>query len=124
MASPQQGFSPEFGLGLRQMLLDGAVREQEITRRVFAAIPEDKKEYKPDASARSAWELAWHMANTDVQFLDGIADGKFSMEASEKKPTTVAELVKWYDENFARAAARVRAMSADQLVASLNFLNV
>ena len=49
----------------------------EITKRVLAAIPEGKRDYRPDPHARTAWELAWHLANTDVQFLDAIADLMF-----------------------------------------------
>ena len=73
-----------------------------------------KKDYRHDPNCRTAWELAWHLANTDVQFLDGIADGKFNMESpdDEHKPKTVADLVTWYDENMARGMERIRTMSS------------
>jgi len=59
--------TPEFILGYRAMMLDGLAREVEITKRVLAAVPEGKRDYRPDPHARTAWELAWHLANTDVQ---------------------------------------------------------
>ncbi len=91
----QQGPTPEFALGYRQMMLDSFNGELEITKKVIAAIPDAKSDYRPDPHARSAWELAWHLANTDVQFLNGIADMNFTMESPkpEDKPKTVAELV-------------------------------
>jgi uncharacterized damage-inducible protein DinB len=115
--------TPEFVLGYRAMMLDGVGRELEITKRVLAAIPEGKRDYRPDPHARTAWELAWHLANTDVQFLDAIADLKFVMppHPPTDKPTTVAELVAWYDKHVKRSAERVHAMSADQLLTSVQF---
>ena len=65
------------------MMLDGIAREAEITKRVIAAVPDDKSDYRPDPNARTARELAWHLANTDIQFLDGIADLKFKHGKSE-----------------------------------------
>ncbi len=115
--------TPEFVLGYRAMMLDGVGRELEITKRVLAAIPEAKRDYRPDPYARTAWELAWHLANTDVQFLDAIADLKFVMPppAPADKPNTVAELVAWYDKHVKRSAERVHAMSADQLLTPVQF---
>ena len=115
--------TPEFVLGYRAMMLDGVGRELEITKRVLAAIPEGKRDYRPDPHARTAWELAWHLANTDVQFLDAIADLKFVMPppAPADKPNTVAELVDWYDRHVKRSADRVRAMSAEQLLTPVQF---
>jgi uncharacterized damage-inducible protein DinB len=120
----QQGLTPEFALGYRAVTLDGVVRELEITKKVIAAIPDEKSDYKPDSNARTAKELAWHLANSDIQFLDGIADLNFSMETPEHKPQTTAEIVAWYDENFARGVARVAAMTPEQLLTPINFFGV
>ena len=115
--------NPEFAATYRDMMLDGLAHEVECTKRVIAAIPEDRCDYRPDPHARSAKELAWHLANTDVQFLNGIADRKFTMESPEgaDKPQTIAAIVEWYGENFRRAAERVRALSPDQLLTPVDF---
>jgi uncharacterized damage-inducible protein DinB len=119
-----EGMSPEFVLGLRAMMLDGITREAEITKKVIAAVPDAASSYKPDPNARTAKELAWHIANTDIQFLDGIADLNFSMENPEHKPDTSAEVVAWYDENIKRGVARVQAMSLEQLMTPVSFFSV
>ena len=119
-----QGMTPEFAAGLCAMMLDGIQREAECTKRVLAAVPDDKSDYRPDPNARTARELAWHIANTDVQFLEGIADLNFSMESPEHKPQTSAEVVKWYDENMKRGIARVAAMSPEQLLTPIEFFGV
>jgi len=119
-----QGLTPEFAAGLRAMMLDGIAREAEITKRVIGAVPDAKSEYRPDPNARTAKELAWHIANTDVQFLDGIADLQFKMESPEHKPQTSAEVVAWYDENMKRGIERVQAMTAEQLTTPVEFFGV
>jgi uncharacterized damage-inducible protein DinB len=107
-------------------MLQSFAREVETTRKVILAIPENRRDYRPDPHARTAWELAWHLVNSDIQFLDGIAELKFNMETPEPKdkPKTVAELVSWYEQHYNRSAARVRALSAQQLVTPVNFFGV
>ncbi len=123
-----QGLTPEFAEGYRWMMLDGIKREAETTKRVLAAIPDAKSDYKPDPHARTGWELAWHLANTDVQFLDGIADLNFDMEEMQKeradKPANVAELVAWYDKHMQRGCERIAALSAEQLLTPVAFFGV
>jgi uncharacterized damage-inducible protein DinB len=123
-----QGLTPEFAMGYRAMMLDGIKREAEITRKVLAAIPDAKSDYKPDPHARTGWELAWHLANSDIQFFDGIADLKFDMEEMQSpradKPTNIAELVAWYDKHVQRGCERVAAMSDEQLLTPVSFFGV
>ncbi len=113
-----QALTPEFAVAYRDTMLDGFNNEVETTKKIIACIPDSKRDYRPDPNARTAWELAWHLANTDIQFLDGIADLEFKMEtpAESDKPKTSAELVDWYDRNYKRVAERVRALSPEQLL--------
>lgn len=120
----QQGLTPEFALGYRAMMLDGLKREVECTKKVIAAIPDAKSDYRPDPNARTAKELAWHIANSDIQFLDGIADLKFNMETPDHKPETTAEVLVWYDDNVKRGIARVETMTAEQLTTPVSFFGV
>lgn len=123
-ASGQHGMTPEFAAGYCAMMLDGVAREAETTKKVLAAVPDAKSEYRPDPSARTAHELAWHIANTDVQFLDGIADLNFKMESPEQKPKTSAEIVAWYELNMKRAIARVAKLTPEQLMTPIDFFGV
>jgi len=116
--------SPEFVAGYRAMMLDGLTREMETTKKVIAAVPDNNREYRPDPHARTAWELAWHIASSDVSFLDGIADMKFTIEEPPRPATVenVAAIVAWYDREMKRGIARVRAMSPEQLATPVDFL--
>lgn len=118
------GLTPEFVLGYRAMMLDGIRREAEVTKKVIAAVPDAASSYRPDPHARTARELSWHIANTDVQFLDGIADLSFKMESPEHKPQTSAEIVAWYDDNMRRGIERLAAMTPEQLLTPVEFFGV
>lgn len=119
-----EGFTPEFALTYRGLMLDGIAREAEITKKVIAAVPDAKADYRPDPNARSARDLAWHLANTDVQLLDGIAGLNFKMENPERKPQTSAEIVAWYDENMKRGIAAVAALTPEQLLTPVGFAGI
>jgi uncharacterized damage-inducible protein DinB len=120
----EQGLTPEFALGYCAMMLDGIMREAEITKKVIAAVPDAASSYKHDPNGRTAKDLAWHIASSDIHFLDGIADLKFNMEPPAHKPQTSAEVVTWYDENMKRGVARIAAMSGEQLLTPVNFFGV
>lgn len=122
--SAEPNLTPEFAFGYCAMMLDGITREAEATKKVIAAIPDDKSDFRPDPNARTAKELAWHLANSDIQFLDGIADLNFNMATPETKPQTSGEVAAWYDENLKRGVARVAAMTPEQLLTPVNFYNV
>jgi hypothetical protein len=63
---------------------------------VLAAVPEEKREFRPESKARTAFELAWHLASSDVQFLEDIADLKFSLAPRyREEPKSMSELVSW-----------------------------
>jgi uncharacterized damage-inducible protein DinB len=97
-----------------QLFTQGLEREHATTKRVLAAVPEDKKDYRPDADARTAFSLASHIASSEVWFLNGIVKGEFVREG-EKNFGSVAEIVAYYDKEFPAALAKVKALPADKL---------
>ncbi len=122
MPTAQQGPSKEFAVVYREMMLQGLANEMQTTRKVIAAVPDAKRDHRPDPKARTAWELAWHLASADVQMLDETADMKFSMEPRFKdEPKTIAEMAAWYETNMKRALERVRALTPEQLITPVDF---
>ena len=106
-------------------MLQGLARELETTKKVLSAVLDSNRNFRLDPKSRTAWELAWHLASSDVQMTDEVADHKFAMEPRFKdEPKNIAELVSWYDKNFTRAMGRVRAMSPEQLTTPVDFLGV
>ena len=116
--------SAEFAIGFREMFLDEYKRkEMSTTKAVIESVPEGRKEYRPDPKARSASQLAWHLANSEVWFLKGIADGVFPDPAAFEKdaPKTITEVAQWYESNAQKEAERVGKMSAEQLSKPIDF---
>jgi uncharacterized damage-inducible protein DinB len=120
----QPAMTPEFAASYRAMMLNGIFREMDITKKVFSAIPDEKSTYRHDPNGRTAWDLAWHIAQSEVGLLDGIANLKFDPPSQEQKPKNVAELVAWYETHGKRAAMRVAEMTPEQLLTPVSFAGV
>ena len=127
MSSPaaQPKFTPEFATTFRDITLRRIENENATTRRVIDNVPDNKRDYKPEPNSRSAWDLACHLAQSDVWFLNGIASHNFEWTGEQAKPAdTVAGLVSWYDAEFKKATARVRDMSAPDLLEPVSFFGI
>ena len=112
--APQTAITPEFSVGMRETMLDGLCANWKQPRKFLPRFLTTNHEYRPDPHARTAWELAWHIANTDVQFLDGIADLNFKMGTPARKATnqrTSPNSSTGTTRFQPRSADRVRAMS-------------
>jgi uncharacterized damage-inducible protein DinB len=121
----QPRVSAEFATTFRDMLLGRLVKENATTRRVIRNVPEDKKDYKPHGNCRSAWELACHIVSSDLWFLNGVADHNFAWTGEPTPPAdNVAGLVSYYEEQFKKAAERVNAMTAEQLLQPVDFFGI
>jgi uncharacterized damage-inducible protein DinB len=109
-----------------QAMLPVYENEASITRKVIAAVPDEKKDYRPDDVSRSAAELVWHTVSAEMWFLNGIADANFPQteRGQPENVKTIEQIVAWYDESRAEALARLRGMSAEQLAAPIDFYGV
>jgi uncharacterized damage-inducible protein DinB len=109
-------------------LLNGAYlpslkNEQRITRSIIEAIPLDKGDYRPDEISKSALELAWHIAVTEMRFLDAVAAGEFDF-SPRPLPDSVknsGDLAGWYTDNFAPRFEALTKLSSEQLLKIIDF---
>jgi len=90
------------------------------TVKVLEAIPEDKKNWKPDDKARSAWDLAVHLASSDVWFLDGVMNQQFG-KPEGPAVKTIAELVAWYKAAFPQKLENILALDGAKLATVVDF---
>lgn len=98
-------------------------RENATTIQVIQAIPLDKGDYRPEPVAKTALELAWHMAAAEHRFLGGIVAGEFDF-APNHRPDSVrnsAELADWYAKSFEGNFQRLTKLSGEQLVKVIDF---
>jgi uncharacterized damage-inducible protein DinB len=99
--------------------------EQPITKKVIEAIPLDAGDFRPHEVARTAFELAWHIASAENRFLDAVASGEFNFSGA--KPEWIrnsADVAKWYAENFEVNIKRVEQLSDEQLLKIVDFRGI
>ena len=116
--------NPEQGKLLYKVFADTMKNETETTKKVMRAIPEDQKSYKPDPKAKSADELAWHIATTEVWFLDGLLSGEFSMGEAPAQPSSIAGIVDWYETNHGDRVNKLKDLPAEKLLTPISFFGV
>ena len=107
--------NPEQATFTAQMFVQSMEREYETTRKVLAAVTESGKNYRPDPNSRTAFELASHIASSDVWFLNGIVNGEFARGGEEKPFGSVAEIVAFYEKEFPAGLAKVKGLPPDKL---------
>ena len=67
---------------LLDFLLPRLKSEQATTRKILAAVPPDKGDYKPHPKSMSSLKLSWHLATTEMWFLDAVIDHVFKEDDS------------------------------------------
>ena len=122
-----QSLQPEQGVFLLDAVFRPALdREHQATKKVIAAIPLDKGDYRPDPISKTALELAWHIATAENRFLEAVASGEFNF-ATSGKPDSIrnsADVAQWYEERFSENMDRLNRLSGDQLVKIIDFRGV
>ena len=95
------------------------------TCQVLAAVKDDNRDYKPDAKSRTAWELATHLAYTDIWFMDSVLNGAFAWDPEAVKQAesafkTVDDIVAFYRKAFPERLSALRALPGDKLTATID----
>lgn len=118
--------SPEQAYGLLQMYCMEAENEAKTTRKVIAAVPAGKEDYKPAEKNMSAIDLAWHLASADIWFMESVASGAFAMGESSRPENvkTAADVLAYYDANFDGALAKARAVSPADAAKVVDFFGM
>jgi hypothetical protein len=87
---------------LHGVFLPGLRNEYRVTKSVIEAIPLDQGGYRPDEISKSALELAWHIAATEMRFLDALPAGEFDF-SPRPRPDSVKnskDLAVWYTDKY------------------------
>lgn len=99
------------------------------TAKVIEAIPDANKEWKPDPKARSAWDLATHLAAADVWFLDAIINGAFGSDPDAETKLkaaapTPAALADWYKHTFPAKLEQMLALPDHKFTDVIDFFGM
>ena len=103
--------------------------EVKTTLKVLGAVRDEGGSYRPDEKSRTAWELATHIAQSDVWFLDGVLNGQFAAggDAAEDQRAafkSIAEVLEFYGREVPARLERIRAMSAEELLRPTDFFGL
>jgi len=116
--------TPDQAKLLFKVFSDTMKNETELTSKVIRAIPEDKKGYKPDPKSKSAHELAWHLATSEVWFLDVVLSGKVDMSEPPSAPATVSAVADWYQTNYGDRMSKLEKLPAEKLSTVIPFFGI
>jgi uncharacterized damage-inducible protein DinB len=97
--------------------------EHPVTKSVIRAIPPDTAGYRPDTVSKSAIDLAWHIVTAENRFLEAVVSGAFDLTPFPR-PETVqlpSDVNVWYEERFAGNVERLKGMSGEQLLKTIDF---
>jgi len=115
--------SPEQAAFLVEYRLPSVKNEYRATSAVIAAIPASNGDYRPDPQARSAAEIAWHIAASEHRFWRGIISGTFDFNAIPRPEggLTPASVLTWYEQSFASSFEKLTRLTGEQAARILEF---
>jgi uncharacterized damage-inducible protein DinB len=108
---------------LHGVYLPGLKNEQRLTKSIIEAIPLDKSDYRPDKISKSALDLAWHIAATEMRFMEAVPAGAFDL-SPRPLPDSIknsADLAGWYTDNFTAHFEKLTKLSNEQLLKMVDF---
>ena len=109
---------------IRDLMTKTIEGEAAATRKVIAAVPAGNRDYKPDAKSRSAWDVAVHLATSDMWFADSILNGKFEWAGEPPTPpemTDPAAVATWHEQHLGERLTKLRALSPEHLTKPVEF---
>ena len=104
-------------------------QEYTNTLKVLRAVPNARRDYKPDEKSRTAWELATHLTGTDLWFLDSVCDAVFvyDPEAEQKRTAglaTIDDVVAFYEREYPKRIQRLRSTPGETLAKEVDFFGM
>lgn len=114
--------TPEQARFLLDFTLPTLKQEAATTARVIAAAPNANLDYRPSERCMPAAQLLWHIASSDVMFLEGIVSGGFGK--GPEKPddiTTPEQISAWYTKRMTAAIEKLSAYTPEEAARMLDF---
>jgi uncharacterized damage-inducible protein DinB len=118
--------TPEAAKIINDYTLTDYEQECATTKRVIAAVPDSQESYAPSPKCMTSLDLAWHIAATELFFLNGVCEGKFA-PGDSKRPDHIRspqDVLTWYDENIPSALVRARNLTGEQLAPVIDFFGI
>ncbi len=118
---------PEQARTVADFLIADFENEMQTTTRVLEAVPADHLDYQPDGKAKTGLGLIRHIPLEDEWLLNSIADGAFTPPPDDSDQCGIrnaADAVARYKAKVPAALERVRAMSGDELLKTIDLFGM
>jgi uncharacterized damage-inducible protein DinB len=108
--------TPEQAAFLLHYQLPSVKNEHRTTSALIAAIPTSNADYRPDPQARSAAEIAWHIAAAEHRFYGGIVAGAFDFNNIPRPEggITPENILKFYEDSFTKNFDNLTRLTSEQ----------
>ncbi|HEY3928153.1 MAG TPA: DinB family protein [Candidatus Koribacter sp.] len=119
--------NPNEAKTVANFLLADFTYETQTTLRVLAAVPNTHLDYRPDEKAKTGLGLVRHIVLEDEWILTSIANGAFNQPPDDSDACgimTPADGVARYQQRIPAAIERLRALSGEQLLQTLDLLGI
>ena len=119
--------NPENARAMADFYIPILAQEVEINVRVFKAVPEEERDYRPHSNSMSALEIARHISLEDVWFLQAVIDGQFGPvppQGQDSEVTSVADAIDLYNEKMPALIEQVKSLSGEQLTQEVSLMGV
>jgi len=119
--------NPENAKAMADFFIPIIAQEVEINVRVFKAVPENERDYRPHPNSMSALELARHISLEDAWFLQAVIDGQFGPvppQGEDSEVTSVADAINLYNEKMPTLIEQVKSLSGEQLTQEVSLMGV
>ncbi len=119
--------NPESARAMADFYIPILTQEVETNVRVFKAVPEEERDYRPHSNSMSALEIARHISLEDVWFLQAVIDGQFGPvppQGQDSEVTSVADAIDLYNEKMPTLIDQVKSLSGERLTQEVSLMGV
>lgn len=119
--------TPQEAKSIAEFLMSDLEGEIPQTTGVFAAVPDNRLDYTPDARSKTALGLLRHITLEDEWLLNSVCNGKFEPPPDDSDSCgimTPADAVERYKTRIPRAIERVRGLSGEDLTRTVDLLGM
>ncbi len=119
--------NPESARAMADFYIPILAEEVETNVRVFKAVPEEERDYRPHSNSMSALEIARHMSLEDVWFLQAVIDGQFGPvppQGPDSEVTSVADAIDLYNEKMPTLIEQVKSLSGERLTQEVSLMGI
>jgi uncharacterized damage-inducible protein DinB len=114
--------TPEQARFLLDFTLPTLKQETATTAKIIAAAPNANLDYRPSDRCMPAGELLWHIASSDVMFLEGILSGAFGQSPEKPEEVRTPEQISaWYSQKMSAAIEKLSAWTPEEAARILDF---